>query len=57
MNSAGVLAQLGFTEMEVARTGDGGAEDMRRKFQMAENATKAVVEVLSMMAQYFRDIT
>lgn len=48
--------ELGLMSMEVERS-DGGTEaDLGRRFNLTETAIKSVVEVLSMMAQYFRDI-
>lgn len=57
VNAAGVWAELAMVALEFARTADGTVEDMGRRLRMAEDSVKAVVEVLLMRAQYFRDIT
>lgn len=57
INAAGVWAELALMSMELARTGTDGVDDMGRKMKLAETAVEAVVEVLRMRAQYFRDVT
>ena len=41
----------------MGRTHDGTLEDLTRKLAMAEDASNGMIEVVSMRAQYFRDIT
>lgn len=41
----------------MARKGTEGEEGMGRKLRLAKTAMKASLEVISMRAQYFRDIT
>lgn len=57
VNAAGVWTELGLMSLEVARTTDGSKEEMGRQLKLAEMSMKAALEVLSMRAQYFRDIT
>lgn len=55
--AANFYTNLGLMEIKVARSGGSSAEDMGRMLQLVEIAMKAVVEVLSRSALYFRDIT
>ena len=57
LNPIGVWTELGLVAMEVARTHDRTIEDLTRKLALAKEAFKAVLEVTSMRAQYFRDLT
>lgn len=57
INYAGVWAQVVQIAMVVAREEKGYVDEMKRRLKVAKNALDAVVEVLSMRAQYFRDIT
>lgn len=57
INSAGVRMELGLTALGVAKTQSDNVPSMARKLALAERALKAALEVLSMRAQYFREIT
>jgi len=56
VNCAGVWAEMGQMALEVAKEDSGTLEEMGRRLKLAEMSLAAVVEVLSMRAQYFRDI-
>lgn len=57
VNSAGVWVETGLAALEVAREQGGGPEEFGRRLALAEESFKAALEVLSMRAQYFHDIT
>lgn len=57
VNAAGVWAELGLAALELAKTQDGDTEDLGRRLTLAQQSFAAALEVLSMRAQYFRDIT
>ena len=56
-NAIGVWTELGLMSLEVARTHDGTTEDLTRKLALTEEAFKAVLEITSMRAPYFTEIT
>lgn len=57
INSAGVWTELGLAALEVAKDQEGSIEDLGRRLSLAQQSFKAALEVLSMRAQYFRDVT
>lgn len=57
INAAGVLLETGLASMTLAKEQKGSEEDLVRRLALAESSFKAALEVLSMRAQYFRDIT
>ena len=57
LNAIGVCTELGLAALEVAKGQEGTIEDIGRRLALAEGSFKAVSEVASMRAQYFRDIT
>ena len=57
INAAGVWTELGVAALGVARDQTEDVPSLARKLALAENAMKAALEVLSMRAQYFREIT
>lgn len=57
INAAGVWNEMGLSALSLLRTNPGDTEQFGRMLALAEDAFKASLEVLSMRAQYFRDIT
>lgn len=57
INAAGVWLETGLASMTLAKEQKGSEEDLVRRLALAESSFKAALEVLSMRAQYFRDIT
>ena len=57
INAAGVWLELGMASRDVAATESGTEQDMGRQLKLAQKSLKASLEMLSMRAQYFRDIT
>lgn len=47
----------GLAALEVANVHDGKVENMGRRLSLAQSSFKAALEVLSMRAQYLRDVT
>lgn len=56
-NGAGTWVESGLAAPRLACEGQGNASDMARNLVLAEQFLKAGLEVLSMRAEYFRDIT
>ena len=57
INAAGVVLELGMASLDIVATESGTEQDMRRQLKLAQKSLKASLEVLSMRAQFFRDIT
>ena len=57
ISAAGVWLELGMASLDVAATESGTEQDIGRQLKLAQKSLKAYLEVLSMRAQYFRDIT
>lgn len=57
INAAGVWTEVGLSSLSVLKNTSGDVEQFGRLLALAEDAFKATLEVLSMRAQYFRDIT
>lgn len=57
INGAGVWLESGLASLRLAREGEGNVAECGRHLAMAEEFLQASLEVLSMRAQYFRDIT
>lgn len=56
INGAGVWIETGLAAMTLAKEQEGTVEDLARRLALAEKAFKAALEVISMRAQYFRDV-
>ena len=56
INAAGVWLEVAMFSMEMVRTGNDDTQSFATKLRMAEAGMAAAMEVLSMRAQYFRDI-
>lgn len=57
LNAAGVWLESGLAALRLAKEGQGDFSDCARRLVMSEQFLQAGLEVLSMRAQYFRDIT
>ena len=57
VNACGVWTELGLAALGVAKDQAEDVPSMARKLALAETSMRAGLEVLSMRAQYFRDIT
>ena len=57
INGAGTWLESGLAALRLAREGDRNTAECARHLALAEQFLQASLEVLSMRAQYFRDIT
>lgn len=57
INAVGVWIETGLTALDIAKNQETETEPLTRKLVLAEKALRAAFEVVSMRAQYFRDIT
>lgn len=57
VNGVGVWIETGLAAMELAKERDGSVDDLARRLALADRASKAALEVVSMSAKFFRDIT
>lgn len=57
INSSGVWIETGLIALDIARKREGTPQDLGRRMALAGNSFKAALEIFSMRAQYFHDIT
>lgn len=57
VNAAGVWLEAGLASLSLAKENEGELQELGRRLVLSEMALKAALEVLSMRAQYFRDVT